>query len=296
MLRDIILGQAGAVYLQGIDSIIPEFESAKYCFISPEEYASIAAKDLRESLRIYWSEILYRAHIAAATSIVRSRRWLEGLIREEEALNFLVCAASMRGLLEAAADGSMSLGPVPESLSQHFRIIEEILAKRYSKAFVSTELEDALIHYLYARKVPKGKDVPNSHHALRTQEYLNTLEKGGVPRVGELYAFLCDATHPGATSVHYLLEYKNESHESVGWLSSQKASDKRAVDWLVDEFGNAMSSILMFAFNPGLITLKVLNYFRLSEIRTATLSNWNFENITLWNKCAQHLRNQGVLR
>jgi hypothetical protein len=294
LLKNFIFDRGGGIYLQATGSIVSDFKYAKYKFISTEEYKCIMKTDFREGMRIYWSEILYRAHIAAATSIIRSRRWLDGLLREDEASNFLVCAASLRGLLEAAADTSTSLGPVPESLAQQFLSIEAMLDKRCDKVIISSELEDALIHYMYARK-PQHKDLPSSHIAKSPQEYRSTLERGEVPRVGELYSFLCDVTHPGATSVQYLLEYKDESRESVGWLLSERDAYRRIVSWLMQEFEDTLISTLMFAFNPGLVTLRILNYFSLTEIHTPTLANWNLDNIPLWKKCSQHLRNQGII-
>ncbi len=293
MIEETILGQVGRIYLRGIDSILPVLESANYRFLPNEEYTRIIVEDPTAGLRIYWSEILFRAHLAAATSIVRSRQWVDGMLREAGTPNFLVFAAAMRGLLESAADTLTSLRLVPEALAQHYRIIEDALASCCRGISISSELEDTLIHYSHATKVPKGKDVPDSHRAKTIQEYLSALEEGKVPRLSELYAFLCDVTHPGAISVNYLLHHEDESG-SVGWLHPDHASDRRAIEGFVKDFGNSIPPIVMFAFNPGLVTLRVLNSFSLPVIHTPPSPDWGLEDTALWIKCSQHLRTQGA--
>jgi len=256
-----------------------------------EVYENVLRKDHLEGLRIYWSELLFRAHFAASTSIIRSRRWIEGSIAGYTELNFLIYAAAMRGFLESAADTVDALISVPETLSEHYLLIENALAKRPTDSFFgSTELEDTLIHFSHGRRVEREEEAPKSHHAKTVREYLEILERG-VPGVSQLYSFLCDAVHPGATSVHYLLDGTDESDFRLQ-LGTQ--ADKKMLKWFTKEYRDLMVSILMFAFNPGIVTLQVLNFFSLPTVHTPGMTRWSLDEIPLWQKCRAHFRNQGI--
>ncbi len=297
MRKDTIIGPVGVNYLATIDSVLPEFKSARYSFLEAEKYESILGTNPAEAYRVYWSEILFRTHLAAATSIIRSRRWIDGILREEEDPNFLVFMAAIRGLLESAADASTAFQVVILTLTEHYRIVEDALTRRCREPHslhVSPELEDALIHYSHATKVPKAADIPNSQRAKSMQEYLSVFEQGKVLGIREMYSALCDATHPGAASVQFLLRHKNKAEKSVGWIDPSVDSDRQAVRWFSENFGDVMPSILMFAFNPSMIALRILNAFSLSTIHTPASANWKLEGIPLWETCRKTLLRQGA--
>ena len=202
-----ILGLTGERYLKSTDWLVSELDNHQYSIIDNEVFSNIMKTDHLEGMRIYWSELLYRAHIAASTSIVRSRRWIEGVIAGYAGPNFLIYAAAMRSLLESAADTVSALISVPATLAENFRMIENALTKRPTDILVEcTELEDTLIHYSHGRKVKREEEKPpKSHHAKTISDYLDILERG-VPGVSNMYTLLCDVVHPGASSVFYLLD------------------------------------------------------------------------------------------
>ncbi len=50
--------------------------ATRYSFMEIDEYESLLQQNVSEGMRVYWSETLDRAHIAAVTAILRSRHWL----------------------------------------------------------------------------------------------------------------------------------------------------------------------------------------------------------------------------
>jgi hypothetical protein len=153
--------------------------------------------------------------------------------------------------------------------------------------FLAPALEDALIHYSYARHLtkPELQAAPPSHKALHVRDYIEVLEKGEVANVIACYRELCDLTHPGATSVWmWLWPISNVATE----LKARQ--DDRVIGYFLTEYRETFVGLLMFAFNPALTTLRVLNYFPLVALHTPTLENWNMSGIPLWRKCHDHLK------
>ena len=66
--------------------------------------------------------------------------------------------------------------------------------------------------------------------------------------------------------------------------------DETIISHFLAEYRKTLLELLMFAFNPALATLRVLNYFPLPPLHTAALENWNMSGIALWRKCSEHLK------
>ena len=102
-----VLGSAAASHIPVIDSVLEGIGNHKYEFMSAERFGAIAKEDWVEGQRIYWLEMLYRAHFAASTSLVRTARWIDWMLAFSNDPNFTAFNASYRGCLEAAADNQL---------------------------------------------------------------------------------------------------------------------------------------------------------------------------------------------
>jgi hypothetical protein len=160
-----------------------------------------------------------------------------------------------------------------------------LLGEMKDKLVVCPGLEESLIHYSHARKVAKGASVPKSHHAKPISEYLGILNRGGVPNILELYALLCDFTHPGSSSVAHWFEQESETQFKL-----RIGRDLELIKNFLIEYKETFLPVLMFAFNPGIVSLAVLNYFSFPLIHTPDLLHWNLDRIPLWTKAKDHLR------
>jgi hypothetical protein len=274
-------------FIEMVDQLgVPGWRT-RYSFFLDDEYKALIQTDRGRGMQIYWSEILARAHLASATAILRSRQWIEGMRVAATVCNLLSFAASFRGLIESAADSSSALKSVALTLARdHGYVIQALAGHTKSQMFLAPELEDTLIHYAYARHLTKAQlqAAPPTHKALKVRDYIDTLEKGEVTGVIPCYQALCDLTHPGATSVWMWLQPADDHTMHI-----QTNQERAIINDFLTEYRTTFLELLMFAFNPALATLRVLNYFPLTPLHTAALEKWKMSGIPLWKKCSEQL-------
>lgn len=274
-----------ATYVSKVEKLVPEFQGRQYSFMEDAAYQALATSQPSQGMRIYWREILFRAHLAASTAIIRSLRWLSALIEFSARANALAFASVARGFMESAGDATTALLDIPESFAEIHAGIELALAGRLEESLmVAPTLEDDLIHFTHGRRLGKGEQAPDTHRARPIREYLEILERGKVPRIGDLYSQLCDITHPGASSVWMWVD-KVSSEDYVVSIDS----DQLVIEDIMTSFGDTLNRTIMFAFNPSIVTLAVLNYFSLPEVHTNPLIHWDLAAIKLWRDCHRHL-------
>ncbi|MEJ8827106.1 hypothetical protein WKW80_34820 [Variovorax humicola] len=278
-----IFGKDMAQYLHMIDALALNSQKTRYSFTENEQFETLINCNHAKAMQTYCGEILARSHLGAVTSILRSRRWITAVLSAFNQTNLLAFAAALRGFIESAADSSTSLGSVPLSLATNNDLIVRALSGSLGEGLVSAkELEDALIHFAFARHVPKAEfqTTPPSHNAKHVREYIKILEEGGVPGVLKCYQTVCDLTHPGMSSVWMWLRPRGDLEFELN--PNQEASD---IAGLLREYVETIQKTAMFAFNPGVVTLRVLNYFPIEHFHTSGLMTWNLSGFPLWQKC-----------
>ncbi len=115
-----VLGKEAGLFAYHLDRLLPEVNGTQYDFEDSHEFAK---RPPHEMNRVYWTEVLFRCHWAAAGAMVRTQRWLSGFRQSHMHSNLLAAAACARGLIEAAADADYTLAVVPLSLAQdHERV------------------------------------------------------------------------------------------------------------------------------------------------------------------------------
>ncbi len=283
-----VFGTDEARFIEMIDGLALSTCKTRYTFTATEEFEQIIRNDPSKGTQIYWSEILSRSHLTAITGILRSRRWIGAVISAVESKNALAFAAAFRGLIESAADVSTALKNVPSTLARNHSLIASALSGGLGKTFlVVDQIEDNLIHFSYARHLTKKEraTAPRSHEALKVREYIDILVKGQVADIAECYQELCDLTHPGASSVWMWLSPLNELE-----LDLAADQDDSVILYFLDQYRTTFLELLMFAFNPAIVTLNVLNYFPLVQFHVSKLLNWDLSRIPLWQKCQNDLK------
>lgn len=271
-----------------VDELGLERQHVRYSFVDQEDFLARFPIDPSEGMRVYWTEMLQRAHLAAVTSILRSRRWLKGVQRAETDSNFLVFAAALRGLMESAADASTALAGTPLTLAHLHHSICEALEGNAEAVCVSSEIENELIHYSHGRRLKRRErtDAPRSHEARQVRQYFEIFGDEKVEEMRGCYMELCDLTHAGASSVRMWLA----PDKPTGFDFSLAAG--RDADLIADFLKRHRSvtlDLLMSAFNLPAMTLRVLNHFPIDFLHTPKLSSWNLEGIPAWIKCRDAL-------
>lgn len=282
-----------ARFVEMVDDLGLERLETLYTFSDEGEYRELLLRDVSEGMRVYWTETLQRTHLAAVTAILRSRRWLSGVVDAADENNFLALSASLRGLMESAADASTAFLGTPLKLAQFHSSITVCLAGQATTVLVSSELENELIHYSHARHLKRSEraNAPTSHQARRVQEYLNIFGDQNADNVSRCYRDLCDLTHPGASSVWMWLASEDPTGSAFRLSTHQ---DETLIAEFLRQYATIPLELLMFAFNGPLITLSILNYFSIEDLHTPQLLSWNLDGIPAWTKCRDKLGSCGI--
>lgn len=282
-----LFGSDSAQFIDIIDQLALATTKAKYSFMATDDYERLLREDSDLGMQVYWNEILARTHLTAVVAILRSKHWISAVVAATNDNNLLAFAAALRGLIESSADTHSALGGIAISLAEnHANISQALSGKLRDQCFVSKEIEDALIHFKYARHLSKVEmeTAPQTHKALQVRQYIEGLEKGQVHKVTACYKSLCDLTHPGASSAWMWIASENGVN-----LELNPHQDESAITFYLTEYRDTLSQLLMFAFNPAVLALNVLNYFPLRTLHTPTLLDWNLSGIPLWQKCQTKL-------
>lgn len=276
-----------------------EYEKYSYEIVENSHYENETSKNVVDFQKIYWEEILQRAHWASITSLVRNLKWTKAVELSIENKNFLAFTSTLRSLIESSGDNLLSLDNIALTLAENSAIISKALNGKIKekKLVYSKELEEKLIHFSFGRKISQEeKDIngesPKYHNAKPASEYLKKLDFGkDKGPISKLYSVLCQYTHPAAHSIHYLFDYKNENN--IHSFNYSKKTDLEHIDFLLKEYEKEIIDTLQFGFNPSLMILKVLNRFELIKVHTIEADSVSLKNIKMWDKIEALIKTTG---
>ena len=280
-----------AEFAQLIDDLALEDLAITYEFVTVERLEQITLADSGNALRIYWTELLARAHMTAVTGIMRSRHWYSAIVAAEDSQNIFAFAAALRGLIESSADTYSSLQGIPMTLTRDHSQILTALLGRATDGPINNDFEDRLIHYSHARYIPRSDrpTVPYSHVARSTQAYLEILNRSQVSHIDELYRLLCDLVHPAAPSVWMWLRTEQQRHGEHVHFSP--GNDGAIIADVAENYSDTLHGVMKLAFEPAALTLMVLNYFPVAEFHVPALLNWNVPGFPEWEICQERMAN-----
>lgn len=288
-----LFGDMGAVAAHLCEDLSNALNAKQFDFMDGGEFQALKTASKRN--QVYWREILYRVHWAAALNVMRHQRWQAACVSAFNTPgNLLAFAASLRGLLEASQDAWYSLGFVVKTLAQDRTRIESALTGRLASAvFLNPEFEERLIHFVYARKVGKEQreTAPTSHIALEPKDYRNAI---GLPEeqrevFRQLYDHLCGICHPTAFSLVPFWEQIGDNSIRI-----RSGRDDLQIQALCLEYEPVVTHCLSLSVTTSALCLKALNWFPLSEVKCATVEGWNFDDIPAWRK-AQVAASKGIV-
>ena len=264
--------------------------------IYDHEYFFNEINDIREINKIYWEELLQRAHWAALCSSKRNFQWLKGIHIAIENTNFLTFSACLRCLLESSADNLYSLINIPTTLAENKNIINSILTKNNTidELYISEQLENDLIHFTEGRKISNNEklcysNIPKEWVAKNASEYIKFFDKNSLnTKFQELYGNLCQYTHPASYSIYYLFENNFIDHQYKYSFSDNV--EIKQINNILNDYNDEICYALQWGFNPGTLILKVLNYFNYELVKTPYLKKIEFIDSPLWLKIKDMLK------
>ena len=275
-----------------LEEVVAQLGNARYSFMPEHEFKELLISNPKEGNRIYVTEILYRAHFAAATALLRCQRWVQGVVAARQLPNLLSFAASYRGLIESAADTLDPFLLAGPTLASAWSVIRAVLDGAMQREFhIFGPIEEALIHFMYARRLTRKERVgtPASHQPKSSAQYIELLERAKVPDVRECYAFLCELTHPAADSVFAYAHGHGSGHLIELWPDA----DYHRISEFCKSYQGTGGQAIMLNLNSALIMLKILNIFQLKTVYTRSVESINLSAVRAWTDIMGSLRAQG---
>ena len=260
----------------------------RYRFMDEAEFCALIPKDIRAANAVYVQELLFRAHIAAITTLFRNEKWMLGIDSAFQHPNYYTFAAALRGLVESAADSHHCLIHVPGTLRDHCKPFYIALKGQFDAGVVCChELEDILIHYSHGRKQPKASTAPASHFAKTSQEYLRSLDGSGCSVVRDLYAELCEITHPAERTVAIFVV--RDSSASQDYVIA-KDVDRELIADLLRRHASAFPNVFQMSFNAALLSLYALNRFDDPRFYTRGIEKIDMSNIPAFRELKSQMK------
>lgn len=282
-----VFGEQSKVYGLIVNDIVSDLAKDRYNFEDLGEFeqnALDAGTGRDHAGRVYWTEMLYRAHMSSVAAVFRTTRWIEVAIREHDAGSLYGCAAACRSLIESAGDIGLSLGPVAHTLARiKDKVKAEISGRASEPMLISKELEDSLIHFTHARKIAKAEEAPDSHKAMQSFKYIDYVDQMKISGVKDFYARLCEIVHPAAESVSVTFVPEGDA-----WIVDPR-NESAVLEKLLAERRSTLSGVVMASYNAPLLILKTLHSFDLFTKLTG-LRKYRFDDIPEWNRVDALLR------
>lgn len=269
------------------DDVIKGMEQKKYGYMDTENFIhnyveQLSNGDIRESQKIYWTEILLRVHFTAVTSLIRAKKWLYGVQVGLESANLMVFSSSLRGYLESVVDTYYSLEALPCGLAINYKKIKEAIDGKQNYAFMSNEIESKLLHFQFARR---GRNLPEDKKALTNTEYINSFDLDGIG-VKKLYSELCEITHPASNSVNCFSREEVVSEVCTYCIIDEDA-DREYIDGILEKYEEQIKHLLQIDISLNGICLKILNLFQCDAVYTSSIEESIFTKIInsdAWDK------------
>lgn len=235
-----------------------EYRYIKINLVESIKHMDISADDIDNLVtKIIVYDILERSHLACLCSAARSMRWLESVAASIQQNNYLSFSASLRGLLESAADSYDLFNHLPSTIVNYgpyfnYIITHEDLSDLNPKIDLSA-LESLLIHFSFAEKQPKNKAIDSNLHAKTNTEYINNFQKN-IQASGALglYSTLCQITHPATPSLSCF--YK----ELEATIEIDFKREGILIEEIMQQNESTIDNLLIFSINPIIITLNAL--------------------------------------
>jgi len=273
-----LLTPYGAAHVNLLRSVAKELDRRKYTFASDDEFVRGLTASIPDGMKVYWRDVLQHAHWAAAITVLRTERWLHAAAVAAAAGNLFGFCAAVRGFLESAADSSDALIDIPLWLAAKRATFQHALRGGMKTIQTWPDIEQRLEHFTYARKIQKGEVAPDSHRAKTTRDYIRRLDHAGNNTVGDIYAWLCEITHPAMTSVE-VFATPLEVGNTVLLTNGQ---DGALIAAFCEMHSSEFRDMLFLGINPALLTFKILNRFEIPNVTTRAVDHLAYGALPAW--------------
>lgn len=282
-----VLGETGASFLPILAALLGDIGPHAYEFMSAANYDEVLRHDLRDAMRIYWLEILNRAHFGACAGLMRSNRWFAAILDHAGTANYTAFCAAYRGCLEASADSFQSFESIPSMIADVHTVIRKAVVGHADVLCLFKKLEDELIHFTHARHIAKGEVVDESHRARVTNQYLDSLFGKDIPEGTDCYRVLCDVTHPGIGSIRcYADGFRTEKGAGYRLRFDQ---DAQLIAEFCAQYKRVSERMAFAGVIPPAVMLRILNDLPIEALHTPSVMKIGLERQPVWRHFAAKL-------
>ncbi|MEK4511116.1 hypothetical protein [Paenibacillus sp. FSL K6-2524] len=267
------------------NDIIKKMVHKKYYYTSSGKYLNTLYndRDIKLANKIYWDEMLLRAHFASVTSIMRNEKWLNGIILSIETCNYLLFAASLRGFLESVTDSYYSLN-TPLDLACNFKNIKLAVNGELNRLLLAGNLEEKLIHFQFASKSNANSD--SVHKPLYASKYIELFDEYSDFNTKGLYIKLCEVVHPAQDSISHFMSTINES-ENFEYSITDTSLDKYYINAIIYDYSQVIINLLKMSINAPILSLRILNHFDNELVKSDYLEScliYNLLSEDIWDQ------------
>lgn len=265
--------------------IINKMVHKRYYYSSNGTYLNTLfnERDIKSANKMYWDEILLRVHFASITSIMRNDKWLRGLILSIETSNYILFAASLRGILESVTDSYYSLN-TPLDLACNYKNIKLAISGDLNRLFNSDVLEEKLIHFQFAAKSDKSGLSYNK--PLFASKYIELFDQYSDINTKKLYIKLCEVVHPAQDSISCFKTNIRES-ENFEYSITDTTLDDLYIDSIMNDYDSVIIQLLKMSINAPVLNLRILNHLDYELVRSEYLNScliFNLLSKDVWDQ------------
>lgn len=225
-------------------------------------------------------DFLQGCHLGSHLILLRSKKWIQASYLSYCASDLLSWANNTRALIESTADFFSDFYNLSVSVADAKDTMLSFLNGR-DDVFVNLgELEKPLEHFFHARKLSKTEreELPDSHRAKQTWEYVKDLERHNMPGLYDLYSELSEISHPSKHSLWNMTILE----ETAEWKINI-TGEGDAIREIVDRHSDIFRRFLYYSFLPSLVMLRILVKFKLFS-KHPELRRFDFSPYPQWTE------------
>lgn len=303
-----VFGSDEEGFIEVLDHVCGLFKGVKYGFIHADALKSAYDHDMMLGHRLHWFNLLQNIHFISCASLLRTKRWMDGIRYGTKEGNYILTASSLRGLIESTADSYQVMQYVGKSLEVYFTEIYmtlrgKIIEKDGVKVLPDSDPFDLIVdHFIFARKISDKQLERRTHgmdeklkkrfkyvnQAKEPWKYIKILEEQGFGNMSRVYQEACEVVHPAEASVMLFLD-ENADHT----FNLNGSDDFAAIQKFVNKYKKQLEGLLSPSITPSLLALSVLSKFPLNDhfftsivpsvLKTNKIArSINLENVPAW--------------
>lgn len=279
-----IFEKHSVVYTPMLTNFSQNSDKTRFHIFSAEYIVESMKQNYQEGNYFYCVDALENTRLSAATGLLRSYRWLQGINEAYFSSNYIIFCAGLRGFLLSAADNRHSLSRIPGTLADNANLLHKLLSKNADdKTLYSLEaLESIFEHFLLARKQRAGESLSPDHRAKQDAEYIREWQGGNSGQICDCYAELCEITHPASASVFSFIEENlTDSNKETGTFLRSKLDSTLIADFC-QKYSNVIPKVFETAFNPSLLALGLLNLMKDDFLFTSAINSYDLNFMPKW--------------